>query len=72
MFLGAKVQLFFNSHNPNTMSFFVPCVWYVIFFACLNLIESLFQIVDNIVDVLCTNAQTNGCWCNVLFSQFLR
>ena len=68
MFLGAKVQLFFDSHNPTIMSFFYTMCLVCDFFACLNLIECLFQIVDDIVDVLCTNAQTNGCWCDMLLS----
>ena len=36
-----------------------------------NLVQSLSQIIDDVVDVLCTYAQTNGRWRDVLLGQFL-
>ena len=37
-----------------------------------NLVQSLSQIIYDVVDVLCTDAQTDGRWRDVLLSQFLR
>ena len=36
-----------------------------------NLIKCLRQIVDDVVDMLCANAQTDGRWRDMLFGQFL-
>ena len=37
----------------------------------LNLIQCLSQIFDDIIDVLCTNAQADGAGCDVLLCQLL-
>ena len=38
----------------------------------LNLIESLFQVVQNVVDMFCTDTQADGCRSDMLFGQLLR
>ena len=38
----------------------------------LNLVESLRQVVDDVIDMLCADAQTDGRGRNLLLSQFLR
>ena len=37
----------------------------------LNLVKSLRQISDNVVDVLCADRESDGGRCDVLLSQFL-
>ena len=38
----------------------------------LNLVESLRQVVDDVIDMLCADAQTDGRGRDMLLSQFLR
>lgn len=37
----------------------------------LDLFKRLIQIVDEVIDMLCTDAQTDGRWSDVLLGQFL-
>jgi hypothetical protein len=63
---GAKVRRFLQSHNPSCVAFYIPNVWYIVekrgFYSPfpLNLVKSLRQVGNNIVDMFSTDTQADG------------